>query len=65
METTGTFLAVASRAARGSWPREEDLDPYLSPGCSLGRKSVASVRLLAPVGGVLTLQSVERTEDVT
>jgi hypothetical protein len=29
-------------------------------GCSLGRKSVAAVRLLAPVGGVLTLQSVGR-----
>lgn len=62
-ETTGTWpLLLAHRADLG---HAEDLDPYLSPGCSLGRKSVASVRLLAPVGGVLTLQSVERAGDVT
>lgn len=42
----------------------EDLDPYLS-GCSLGMKNVAPVRLLAPVGDVLTLQSAERVGDVT
>lgn len=60
--TAETHSLLARGADSG---HAEDLDPYLSLGCSLGRKSVAPVRLLAPVGGVLTLQSVERVGDVT
>jgi len=45
---------------RGSRTLGETLIRINPRGCSLGRKSVAAVRLLAPVGGVLTLQSVGR-----
>lgn len=60
----GWDLFAASRRATPI-PATRKTLILIYPGASLGMKNVAPVRLLAPVGDVLTLQSVERVGDVT